>query len=445
MEKQTPLNAPHVSTVASSAHLPRRTLLRGLGVTLALPALECMTPVFAATAEQPPPRRMLIIANNLGLLPKYFFPTGQGRDYGLSPYLAALADLREDFTVFSGLSHPGVAGAHSTDNCFLTAAPGAFRASFRNSISLDQFAAARIRQATRFPTLNLGVNITKAVRSLSWTRDGVLLPAEDNATALYQKMFLQGDAASIQRQLHRLDNRGSILDTLLVETKRLRGRISQADKSRLDQYLTSVREVEERLQTARDWELRPKPTAAQPAPTNINDNKLLFEKFDLMLAMSQLAFETDSTRIITLMVDAFRTPVFKLRGRESTTESYHNLSHHGQNEEKLQQLEAADRQHMAVLHKLLSNLAQRTESGQRLLDHTMVLYGSNLGDANIHDTSNLPIILAGGGFRHGQHLAFSRDNNTPLCNLFVSMLQRLGVEVDAFASSTGTIGGLEIA
>jgi hypothetical protein len=157
--------------------------------------LECMTPASARAAESQTPKRMMVIANNLGVLPKNFFPTNTGRDYELSPYLQTFADVRNEFTVFSGLSHPGVTGGHSTDNCFLTSARGAFKAGFRNSISLDQYAAEKLGQVTRFPSLNLGVNIEKANRSLSWTRDGVLLPAEDSATALFQKMFVQGDAA----------------------------------------------------------------------------------------------------------------------------------------------------------------------------------------------------------------------------------------------------------
>ncbi len=171
--------------------MPRRSFLRGSGVTLALPLLECMRPARAKAAGTP--RRMLIIANNLGVLPKPFFPQGAGRGYELSPYLSALADFREDFTVFSGLSHPGVTGGHSADNCLLTAARGAFKSGFRNSISLDQFVAEKLGQVTRFPTLNLGVNIDKGNRSLSWTRDGVLLPAEDSAPNLYARMFVQGD------------------------------------------------------------------------------------------------------------------------------------------------------------------------------------------------------------------------------------------------------------
>ncbi len=436
------MKAPHISTTGS--HLPRRTFLRGAGVTLALPLLECMVPSFARAAAAPqPPRRMLILANNLGVLPKPFFPRTAGRDYELSPYLSLLADVRHEFTVFSGLSHPGVSGGHSTDNCFLTAARGAFKTGFRNSISLDQFAAEKLGQVTRFPTLNLGVNIDKGNRSLSWTRDGVLLPAEDSAPKLYERMFVQGDPEAVQRQLHKLESRGSILDTLLDETRRFSGKLAQEDKARLDQFVTSVREVEERLQTARAWEMRPKPAAPQAAPTDIQDKKLFFEKFELMLAMAQLAFESDSTRIVTLMADAFLTPAYRLNGERSTSESYHGLSHHGQAEGKVKQLEETDRQQMLMLKRLYLSLAGKKENGERLLDRTMVLYGSNMGDSNMHDNTNLPIVLAGGGFRHGQHIAFRRDNNTPLCNLYVTMLQRMGVEAGAFASSMGTLSGLE--
>ena len=426
------MNTAHVAK-----HLPRRRFLRGAGVLLALPILECLTPVFVRGAKPQTPRRMLLISNNLGVLPKPFFPQGTGREYELSPYLSALADFRRDFTVFSGLSHPDVNGGHSTENCFLTAARGPTKSGFRNQISLDQFAAEKLGQVTRFPTLNLGVNIDKANRSLSWTRDGVLLPAEDSAPALFQKMFVQGDPAAVQKQLHRLEERGSILDTLLDDTKQFSRSLGRDDKARLDQYLTSVREIEERLLTAREWELKPKPATQQPPPADIQDKKLFFEKFDLMLSMAQLALESDSTRIITLMVDAFATPVFKLHPDQNTTDGYHTLSHHGQAVEKVKQLEDADRQQMALLHKLLQNLATKPDGDARLLDRTMILYGSNMGDANTHDNSNLPILLAGGGFKHGQHLAFKRDANTPLSNLFVTMLHQMGAEADAFGSSSG--------
>ena len=431
------MQAPHIAR-----QLSRRRFLSGAGAFLALPILGSFTPAFGRDKPSAPPQRMLLISNNLGVLPTQFFPTKTGRGYEASPYLATLGAFRDDFTVFSGLSHPDVTGGHSTENCFLTAARGPTKSGFRNEISLDQFAAEKLGQVTRLPTLNLGVNIDKANRSLSWTRDGVLLPAEDSASALFRRMFLQGNPAEVARQLHRLEERGSILDTLLDDTKRYARDLDGEDRTRLDQYLTSVREVEARLRTAREWEMRAKPSTDRPMPTDITDRQLFFAKFDLMLSMAQLAFESDSTRIVTLMVDAFATPVFKLHPDQNTTDGYHNLSHHGQSVEKVAQLKDADQQQMTLLAKVLGRLTEHREGGQRLLDRTMVLFGSNMGDANTHDNTNLPILLAGGGFKHGQHLAFRRDQNTPLCNLYVSMLQKMGVEADAFGSSTGPLAGL---
>lgn len=419
--------------------LNRRRFIRGAGVTLALPLLEGIRPTLAKTSEKQPPRRMLLISNNLGVLPKQFFPQVSGHDYELSPYLQNLAEFRRDFTVFSGLSHPDVDGGHSTENCFLTAARGPTKSGFRNTISLDQFATEQLGPVTRFPTLNLGVNIDKANRSLSWTRDGVLLPAEDSASALFRKMFVQGDPSAVKQQLHKLDERASILDTLLDDTRQVKRALGRDDQSRLDQYLNSVREIEQRLDVSRQWELRAKPTTEQQPPQDIHDQKLFFEKFDLMLSMARLAFESDSTRIITLMVDAFATPPFKLHSDQKTTDGYHNLSHHGQSETKVQQLIDADNQQMVLLHKLFSQLAETRENQERLLDSTMILFGSNMGDANTHVNTNLPILLAGGGLKHGQHLKFRHDQNRPLCNLYVTMLQRLGIETESFGSSNGTL------
>ncbi len=429
------VNAPYIAKPFS-----RRRFLRGAGVMLALPLLEAMTPVFGRAAQVKAPRRLLLISNNLGFLPKPFFPKGTGRDYELSATLEPLAPVRNEFSIFSGLSHPDVNGGHSAENCFLTAARGPTKSGFRNQISLDQYAIEKLGQLTRFPTLNLGVNIDKANRSLSWTRDGVLLPAEDSATALFRRMFVQGDPEAVKAQLNRLDERGSILDTLTDHMKSLDKGLGSEDRARLDQYLTSVREVEERLVTAREWELKPKPSTALSEPRDIQDKKLIFDKLELMLAMAQLAFESDSTRIVTLMVDAFATPSFQIHGGENTTEGYHGLSHHGQAPDKVRQLADADRQQMVILNKLIQNLASKREDSERLLDRTMVLFGSNMGDANKHDNTNLPIILAGGGLKHGAHHAFAADDNAPLCNLFVTLLQQMGVEADRFGSSSGMLG-----
>ncbi len=432
-----PMNFPHIAT-----SLPRRRFLRGLGVTLGLPMLDCMTPAFGKGSLRPPPKRMLLISNNLGVLPQHFFPKDKGAAYTLSPYLKELSAFRNDFTVCSGLSHPAVTGGHSTENCFLTAARDPTRSGFRNSISLDQHAAEALGQQTRFSTLNLGVNIDKANRSLSWTRDGVLLPAEDSPAALFRKMFIQGDAKQTALSLKRLRERGSVLDVLSEDMRGFQRGLSATDRSRLDQYLTSVRELEERLTVSCEWEQRPKPSTQAAPPKDIADKARFFPKIQLMLDMVRLAFESDSTRIITLMVDGFATPVFEIDDQHRTRDGYHNLSHHGQSKDKLAELEKVDLQQMRHLRDLIASLAATPAAGQRLLDHTMVLYGSNLGDANVHNCTNLPVLLAGGGFKHGQHLAFDTLQNKPLCNLFVSMLQNMGVESAAFGSSGGTLTGL---
>lgn len=423
--------------------ISRRTMLRGAGAAVGLPLLESLLPARAARAEDAAPRRAILISNNLGVLPKPFFPAGTGRDYRPSPYLEILAAHRDDFTVVSGLSHPNVRGGHSTENCFLTAARNPTASGFRNTISLDQFAAEWIGHLTRFPTLNLGVNIDKANRSLAWTRDGALVPAEDRPSRLYAKLFVTGPPAAAAAQLERLRERGSILDALDDDARRLSRRIGAADRRRLEQYFTSIRELEERLHTAGAWEQKPKPAAPAAAPDDVTDRAYFFESFAAMLTMARLAIESDSTRVVTLMVDAFATPAFRLDDAKITTDGYHSLSHHGQAADKVRQLEEADRRQMELLGGLFTSLAERREAGRRLLDDTLVLYGSNMGDSNTHNNTNLPILLAGGGFRHGSHLAFSRDDNAPLSNLFVSILQRLGVPADAFGSSTGSLAGLE--
>lgn len=422
--------------------LSRRAVLRAAGVAVALPHLPSLS---QASDDRPTaPRRLLVISNNLGVLPKHFFPATAGSDYELSPYLRELSSFRQQFTVLSGLSHPAVDGGHSTENCFLTAARNPTKSGFRNQISLDQFAAERLPQETRFRTLNLGVNIDKANRSLSWTRDGQLLPVEDSPTLLFHRLFHQSPANEQARQLRRLDERQSILDLLLDEARTIQGQLGRDDRSRLDEYLTSVREVEERLRVSRLWETRERPRTSEAAPEDVRDPKRFFDKLALMLDLARLAFESDSTRIVTLMVDAFATPVFQLKPGAETSDGYHNLSHHGQDPAKLKQLEDADRRQMQLLGRLMEQLAQRRDRDQSLLDRTLILFGSNMGDANTHDNTNLPLLLAGGGLRHGRHLAYSREFNRPLSNLFVTMLQWLGVETDRFGSSDGELSELTL-
>ncbi len=433
-------------TLLKNKALPRRTFLRGMGVGLALPLLDAMRPAVVSAAERAAeervPRRMLGICNNLGLLPEKFFPTDSGADYTLSPYLQTLQPHRNDFTVFSGVWHPDVDGGHPADICFLTAAPHPGSGGFRNTISLDQYIAEYIGHLTRFPSMTLGVNIKQGQRSLSWTGAGVLIPCEENPVSIYEQLFLQGSPDEVRDQVRRLSLGQSIMDAVAEQTKSLQRTLGNKDRDRVDQYLTGVRELEQRLEAAKEWEHVPKPEPRGEAPSNPEDPKAYMDKVRLMYDMARLAFETDSTRAITLMLDSVNSPAIDVEGTK-ITDGYHNLSHHGKNEAKIKQLEAIDDWHMRLLDELFANLKETKEGSDTLLDRTMVVYGSNLGNANTHVTTNLPVLFAGGGFRHGQHLAFNTQNNYPLPNLFVSMLQRLGIETDRFATSTGTFRGLE--
>ena len=412
----------------------RRTFIRAAGVTLGLPVLES----FGAASAQPSPRRMIAINQDLGFIPNLFFPKGEGRNYELSPYLKKIAAHRDQFTVFSGLSHPGVDGGHRADKAFLTAAPHPGRASFRNTISLDQLIANEVGHETRFRSLSLSINDP---RSLSYTQAGVEIPTIKSASELYKKMFLQGDQKAMQAQVERLKRRGSILDVVMGQTKDLNKRVSSTDRERIDQFQTAVRSLEQRLTEAQAWETRPKPKVDVDMPDYPKDKKQFFEMIRMMNDMSRLALQTDSTRVITLFLGSQRTPGVHLDdGR--TIGGYHNISHHGKDEAKLSQLAEIEVGQMELFNQLLQDLKNVEEADGTLLDHTMVLYGCHMGDANIHNNINLPVILAGGDFQHGQHLTFNDQINTPLCNVFVSMLQKMGLETDRFASSTGTLTGL---
>ncbi len=430
-------SAPFAST---RRPISRRRFLRGAAVALALPLLESMQAPFARAGGQAPPRRMFCICNNLGLLPERFFPRDAGPDYTPSPYLGLLREHRADYTVLSGVSHPGVDGGHPSDICFLTAAPHPASSSFRNSISLDQLVAERIGTLTRFPSLTLAVN---GGRGLSWTRTCVAIPPEGSAARVFNQLFLHGTPAEVAAQIREIDTGRSILDAVAGQARDLQRRVGARDRGRLDQYYSSVRDLEHRLQESRGWANRPRPRVNASPPTDPASPAQYMARVRLMYDLARLAFETDSTRAITLMLNSVGTPVVQIDGA-TITDSYHNLSHHGMAEEKLAQLRVIDEWHMRLLAGLLQGLKNVREGGARLLDRTMVLYGSNLGDANAHSTTNLPVLFAGGGFRHGRHLAFDRGRNYPLPNLFVSMLQRMGIERANFGPATGTLRGLEM-
>ncbi len=422
----------------SQAAIGRRTMLRGLGVGLALPMLDAMTPAFAATAAATGPQRLIAIQTNQGILPNYFFPEGTGRDYNASRYLRLLDDFRGRMTIFSGVSHPEVDGGHMAEQCFLTAAPHPGLSGFRNSISVDQFAAERIGHLTRFPSLALSVGTQ---RSLSYTQSGVQIPGEDSPSRLFRKLFVQGSPQEVEAQVVRLRQGRSILDSVGERARQLERRVGPSDRNKLDQFFTGVRDLEQRLHKSEQWEHQPKTTVAMQPPQDIDDPGALIERTRVMFDLARLAIDTDSTRLISIFVyqnDAKPN----IAGVDTGT---HPLTHHGNQPEKLEQLQRIEEAQFMELATLLGGLDARKAGGQSLLNQTAVIYGTSLGNGNSHANTNLPVLVAGGGFRHAQHLALGGTRDYPLPNLFVSVLQRLGIETDTFASATGTMRGLELA
>jgi hypothetical protein len=395
-------------------------------VALTLPLLESMLPACKGNPPAVVPRRMVAIETNMGILPQFFFPDRPGRDYALTPYLQKLERVRDKLTVFSGVSHPGVTGAHAAEKCFLTGTPHPERGGFRNGISLDQFAAERIGNHTRYPSLVLAMS-SENNQTLSFTRSGAPIPAERSPNRLFRRLFIQGRADEVAAVVEALRQERSMLDFVADQSRRLNRSLSRADQQRMDQYLTSVRELEQRLASLERWEHRPRPRVNAQSPQDIDDAREFVRKTRLMFDVIKLALETDSSRVISLFID---------------TTVIHNITHHGNRPEVLAELRSKEEGQFEALDSFLRSLNDTREAGESLLDRTMVLYGTCMGSANSHSNYNLPVLLAGGGFRHGRHLAFDQQNNYPLTNLFVSMLQRLGIETNEFSSGRATMRGL---
>lgn len=409
--------------------LNRRSFLRGTGVAIGLPFLDAMRPAFGAdSADKKIPRRMVAIETNMGILPQFFFPQGAGTDYGLSPYLERLVAHRKQMTVFSGVSLPGVTGAHAAERCFLTGTPHPERGGFRNGVSLDQFAAEQIGNQTRFPSLVLAMSNENP--TLSYTRSGAPIPAEKSPRKLFERLFVQGRPEEVEARVESLKQGRSTLDFVGEQSRRLHRSLSAVDQQRMEQYLTAVRELEQRLHSAQEWEYRPKPKVDAKPPEENKDPRQFVERSQMMFDVIKLALETDSSRIVSLFID---------------TTVIHNITHHGNRPEVLAELRGHEERQFDALNGFLTSLHSTQEQGRSLLDSTMVLYGTCMGSANSHSNVNLPVLLAGGGFRHGKHLAFDTENNYPLSNLYVSMLQRIGIETDKFSTGNGTMRGLEMA
>lgn len=439
--------------------ISRRTMLRGLGAAIALPVLEAMLPesAFAAPSQYKP------LAKSLGKQPRliccyvpngknifHWLPKEKGVGYALSPTLEPLANLRDDFSILSGLGHPHSQGGHSGADTWLTGAdlkavPGA---DYSNSISIDQVIAEKHGKQTRFASLQLadssGTGSAGHSHTLSFDRSGTPLPSENSPQRLFERLFVPENAADREATLRRYAEKKSILDSVLDDAKSLNKQLGKTDQQKLDEYLGSVRQTEQRVGRLVSWVDVPKPKI-DPAnlqlnsqPGNGHDRPMWL---DVMLEISYLSFVTDTTRVITFEWSR------EAGGYGGGGENHHELSHHGGDKGNLDKLANIDKFHVERLARFMSFLKSTEEAGGSMLDNTMILYGSgmNSGETGEHSPKNLPLLVAGGksfGLKHGEHLAFDTANHPPLSNVLVTLAQKMGVESDKFQDATGTLTGL---
>jgi len=408
--------------------LSRRRFLQGTGIALSLPAFESFAS--AAATENKPPRRLVCVGNHLGFYPGNFFPTVAGKDYVPTTTLKPLEKHREDFTVFSHLDD-GLNGGHKAVQGFLNGIKKEEAAGFpQKNISLDQAAAEHVGSSTRFPSINTGISNGT---DMCWTRAGVHIPPINNPATLFQGLFVNSPQTEREAERTRLKHRASVLDALRDSADALNRTLNAADSNKLDQYLTSVRDVERRLQMSKEWIDRPKPKP--PIDEVLNEERQHIDEVGLLYDLMALALQTDSTRVATLETGlGFRTAELNLG-------SYHGLSHHSKSEDRIGQLQVVE----AFLTTKLSEFISRLKEAQ-IFDDTLIVFGSGMSDGSIHSNRNLPVLLAGGGVKHQGHVVCPEEQHerVPLSNLWLSVLQWFGSEAERFGRSTGTFSPMEI-
>jgi hypothetical protein len=420
----------------------RRVILKSLGASLALPALPSLmasvvggtSTVQTAKGAGAGARRFVAIGNLLGYQVKQFFPETTGSAFEQTTLLKPLWDVRQHMTVYRGLDH-GLKGGHFAVHSFLS---GVLNSEAQNrphgNVTIDQFMADEIGHQTRFPSLTVGSEGgIHGGCQIAWTKSGVRVPPITGPAELFDRLFVSDapDRQARRKQENRLQ--ASILDSVLTEANDLSRRVNREDKDKLDEYFTSIRDVEKRLELRQRWSSLPKP----PAPFERPTNKSKVQDLPMLYELIALALQTDSTRIATLEIGGDFLPQDL-----GIDKSYHGLSHHGNDEAAIKHLIALETYQIEQFGKFLARIAKLQDGERTLLDSTSVLFGSGIGDANTHKNSDLPIVLAGGGYRHGEFrkLPASGPNKVPLCNLFVDLAQRMGVETESFGNSTGRFG-----
>jgi hypothetical protein len=443
--------------------ISRRTVLRGFGASIALPLLDAMVPsvVSAAAASAAAPLRMGMFFLPNGMNMKQFLPTEEGRGFSLTPSLTPLAAVKDEITVLSGLALEGAkalgdgGGDHARSAAaFLTGAHPhkTAGADIRAGISVDQVAANAIGSETKLPSLELGLDRGQIagecdsgyscayVSNISWRAPESPMPHEINPASVFERLFGSADdLANSQNRARRLTERKSILDFVADDSRSLSAKLGRADQQKLDEYTSSIRQMERQIDKARQQASKPiDPGMTRPPgiPEEFQDHMRLM--CDLMV----LAFRMDMTRVGTFMVardGSDRT--FRWLG---ISEGHHTLSHHGSDQHKLDAVAKIDHFYFEQFAYFLQKMKSVKEGDRTLLDNSMILYGAGIGDGDRHNHNNLPIVLAGRGrgtITPGRHVKYAKD--TPLCNLYLSMLERMGVKQDRFGDSTGALPNLK--
>ncbi|MEY5009987.1 MAG: hypothetical protein RLZZ253_1126 [Verrucomicrobiota bacterium] len=420
--------------ITQKISISRRGFLRSAGVALALPWLDAMRPAFAA--DPAPVRRFIGVLNIFGFHAPYFFPESGGADYKPSRFLSRIQEHRDQFTVISGLQHPDVMGGHNCDVSFFTGAafPGATQ--FKNTVSVDQCIGEIAPPDVRYPCLSLSTTR----EGCSYTRAGVQVPPVSSPKALFAKLFLNGTPEEVQMEVERVEAGRSILDRLTQRARRFQAELPQADREKLDQYFTSVRELELQMARTKREARSPKPNPGV-APIQDPGPGEQTRRLGLLLEVARLAMQADLTRAVVVHFGGTtHTP-----SDPATSYAHHDLTHHGQSPEKLERLARLEEDLIVEWGQFLTRLRNTVDGAGSQLGSTIAVLGSALGNANTHSNVNLPILIAGGRFKHGRHLTFDPRSSTPLCDLYLQILQETGVEIGKFGSSRSTgLSGLAI-
>jgi hypothetical protein len=411
--------------------LNRRQFLRAVGVSLALPSLGSLPKLSAATgiaSQAAKAKRLVCVGANLGLHAPSLYPTETGSDFSVTPLLKDLIRHKDRLSLFSGLDHRATNGHKSWDNYLCGNNVG--------DVTLDQIAAKKVGATTRFESLQLSAGRGSFRQKMVFNEQGIPLPMIERPSVVYQNLF--GLLADVDRTEYLLKSGNSSLDKVTSEARQLQNRVSTDDKHKLEEYFSSVRDLEKRMARQLKGLHEPRPVVDYKLPAHDPiAPTLMLKNQALMYDLIALALETDSTRVITMMLPGLGQ-VFTING-EMLSAGYHALSHHRNNSSMIADLIKIESQHMKLLAGFIDQLKVKTDAkGNPLIDSTLVMWGAGMGDASRHSNANLPILLAGGGLKHGNHHAFDRDApNAPLLgDLYITMLQHLGLETDRFSNAS---------